>query len=66
MIPIISKDIIKAYYIAACESVLLYGSETWTLTKAQKKSLDRTYIKNQRCCWVSHERIRPAMLLCIK
>ena len=32
-------------FIAACESVLLYGSETWTLTKAQEKSLDGTYTK---------------------
>ena len=29
----------------SCESVLLYRSETWTLTKAQEKSLDRTYTK---------------------
>jgi len=30
----------------ACESVLLYGSETWTLTKAQKKSLrEKTILK---------------------
>ena len=35
-------------FIAACESVLLYGSETWTLTKAQEKSLDGTYTKMLR------------------
>ena len=32
-------------FIAACESVLLYGSEAWTMTKAQKKSLEGTYTK---------------------
>ena len=31
-----------------CDSVLLYGSETWTLTKAQEKSLDGTYTKMLR------------------
>ena len=35
-------------FIAASESVLLYGSETWTLTKAQEKSLDGTYTKMLR------------------
>ena len=30
-------------FIAACESILLYGSEAWTLTRAQEKSLDGTY-----------------------
>ena len=33
------------FFIAACESVLLDGSETWTLAKAQEKSLDGTYTK---------------------
>ena len=28
--------------------VLLYGSETWTLTKAQEKSLDGTYTRMLR------------------
>ena len=31
--------------IAACESVLLYGSKGWTMTLAKKKSLDGTYNK---------------------
>ena len=35
-------------FIAACESVLLYGSEAWTMTKAQEKSLDGTYTKMLR------------------
>ena len=29
--------------IVHCESVLLYGWEAWTMTKAQEKSLDGTY-----------------------
>ena len=32
-------------FIATCESVLLYGSEAWTMTKAQEKSLDGTYTR---------------------
>ena len=41
----LSKSLKIRLFIAACESlsVLLYGSETWTLTKAQEKSLDGTY-----------------------
>ena len=35
-------------FIVDCESVLLYGSETWTLTKAQEKGLDGTYTKMLR------------------
>ena len=35
-------------FIAACESILLYGSEAWTLTRAQEKSLDGTYTKMLR------------------
>ena len=42
----ISKSLKIRLLIAACESVLLYGSETWTLTKAQKKSLrEKTILK---------------------
>lgn len=44
----LSKSIKIRLFIAACESVLLYGSETWTLTKAQEKSLDGTYTKMLR------------------
>ena len=42
----LSKSLKIRLFIAACESLLLYGSETWTLTKAQEKSLDGTYTKN--------------------
>ena len=61
MIPIISKDIIKAYYIAACESVLLYGSVTWTLTNALEKRLDGTYTKMLRMVLGPHGRTRSAI-----
>ena len=46
----LSKSLKIILFIAACdcESVLLYGSETWTLTKAQEKSLDKTYTKMLR------------------
>ena len=44
----LSKNLKIRLFIAACESVLLYGSETWTLTKAQEKSLDGTYTKMLR------------------
>ena len=44
----LSKSLKIRLFIAACESVLLYGSETWTLTKAQEKSLDGTYTKMLR------------------
>ena len=44
----LSKSLRVRLFIAACESVLLYGSETWTLTKAQEKSLDGTYTKMLR------------------
>ena len=35
-------------FSAAGESVLLYGSEAWTMTKVQEKSLDGTYTKMLR------------------
>ena len=35
-------------FIAACESILLYGSESLSMTKAQKESLDGTYTKMLR------------------
>ena len=44
----LSKSLKIRLFIAACESVLLYGSETWTLKKAQEKSLDGTYTKMLR------------------
>ena len=44
----LSKSLKIRLFIAACESVLLYGSETWTLTKAQEKRLDGTYTKMLR------------------
>ena len=44
----LSKSLKIRLFIAACESVLLYGSETWTLTKAQEKNLDGTYTKMLR------------------
>ena len=44
----LSKSLEIRLFIAACESVLLYGSDTWTLAKAQEKSLDGTYTKMLR------------------
>ena len=48
----LSKSLRIKLFIAACESVLLYGSETWTLTKAQEKSLDGTAYQG---CQTSYE-----------
>ena len=44
----LSKSLNIKLFIAACESVLIYGSETWTLTNAQEKGLDGTYTKMLR------------------
>ena len=44
----LSRKLKIILFIAACESILLYGSETWTMTKAQEKSLDGTYTKMLR------------------
>lgn len=44
----LSKKLKIRLFIAACESVLLYGAETWTLTRAQEKSLNGTYTKMLR------------------
>ena len=41
----LSKKLKIIWFIAACESVLLYGSEARTMTKTQEKSLDGTYTK---------------------
>ena len=40
------KDELKIHLFVACvESVLLYGCETWTLTKDQERSLNGTYTR---------------------
>ena len=39
----LSKSLKIRLFIAACKLVLLFGSETWTLKKAQEKSLDGRY-----------------------
>ncbi len=44
----LSKSLKTWLFIAACESVLLYGSETWPLTKSLEKRLDGTYTKMLR------------------
>ena len=41
----LSKNIKIKILIAACESVQLYGSETWTLMKDQEKILEGIYTK---------------------
>ena len=35
-------------FIVAYKSVLLYGPEAWTMTKAEEKILDGTYTKMLR------------------
>ena len=42
----LSKSLKIRLFIAACESVLLYGSETWTLIRAQEKRLDGTHLSS--------------------
>ena len=44
----LSKELKIRLFIAACESILLYGSESLSMTKAQKESLDGTYTKMLR------------------
>ena len=50
----LKRDLFKA----AVESILLYGSTTWTLTKQQEKSLDGTYTRMLRAVlnisWKKH------------
>ena len=38
-------EVKKKFFIAAIESILLYGCEAWTLTQSQEKSLDGTYTR---------------------
>ncbi|XP_073238052.1 uncharacterized protein [Porites lutea] len=46
------------FFIATIESILLYGCESWALSKAQEKSLDGTYTRMLRKAlnihWSSH------------
>ena len=43
-----SKDLKIRLFIATIESILLYGCESWALSKAQEKSLDGTYTRMLR------------------
>ena len=43
-----SADLKRRFFTATVESILLYGCETWTVTKAQEKSLDGTYTRMLR------------------
>ena len=38
----------RKFFVATVESILLYGCEAWTLTKAMEKSLDGTYTRMLR------------------
>ncbi|XP_077868031.1 uncharacterized protein LOC144357878 [Saccoglossus kowalevskii] len=38
-----SRSFKTQFFRATAESILLYGAETWTLTKAMEKDLDGTY-----------------------
>ena len=42
------RSIKERLFVAAVESILLYGSETWTVTKAMEKKLDGCYTKMLR------------------
>ena len=44
----LSKRIKIRLFIATVESVLLYGAETWTITKTMKKQLDGCYTRMLR------------------
>ena len=54
----LSRYIKVRLFRAIVESILLYGSETWTLTKELTKRLDGTYTRMLRCAlnisWKSH------------
>jgi len=46
----LSRKIKLKLFIATVESILLYGSETWTLTKSSIKSLNGCYTRMLRMC----------------
>ena len=54
----ISRNVKARFFFATVESVLLYGSETWTLTPALEKSLDGCYTRMLRAAfnisWQDH------------
>ena len=41
----LSTNLIRLFFRAAVESVLVYGSVTWTLTTSLEKKIDGTYIR---------------------
>ena len=47
----ISREIKERFFIATVESILLYGSEAWTLTPAMVKSLDGCYTRMLRAAF---------------
>ena len=54
----LNKDLKCKFFGAVVESVLLYGSTTWTLTKAQEMRLDGCYTRMLRAAlnisWKEH------------
>ena len=54
----LSKSVKLRTFLALVESVFLYGSETWTLTKSLEKSIDGTYTRLLRMAfnvsWSGH------------
>ena len=46
----LSRKIKVRLFLATVESVLLYGSETWTLTKSMEKKLNGCYTRMLRMC----------------
>ena len=55
-----APDIKRRLFVATVESVLLYGSESWTLTVADEKALDGMYTRMLRVAldvsWEEHMR----------
>ena len=54
-----NQAILIRLFVATVESILLYGSETWTLTESLKKRIDRSYTRMLRMVlnvyWKQHK-----------
>ena len=51
----------RSFFKAVVESVLLYGSTTWTLTKTMEKKLDGTYTRMLRAVLNLHWKKHPTL-----
>ena len=54
-------DLKRSFFRAVVESVLLYGSTTWTLTKAMENRLDGTYTRMLRAVLNIHWKKHPTL-----